>query len=449
MINKKTLLLGSAAALLVTGVQAADMPKAPAREPVYRCDITGFIELPGTNVCFKVGGFARFYAAGAEDNVGGEGHVLSWSNVGPNGTHTRNDTFVMNAQARLNFDARTATELGTIRTYVEMQADDGNSSTSGPFNLRHAFIQVGNWTFGKTWALLGHGDSAPEATWYVGAGFIGDPYGRVVQVRYTMPLGNGMSLAVALEDPKFGQAGDYAYNWLSQTTGTTGVVAPFGAQERDEVPAVTAALSFSGDWGSAQIGGGIRQNVYAERATAASGSGALTGAWNGVSDRDVGWRVDAGVAFNLSEMILLTARGYYASGYNAHSSIALGDIVWDAGLNVIGDDVDEWMVMGGIHVRWTPTVRSTLAVAYAEASTGGTLGGASVPGGLVAPIAGFYDVQVLQVLANVFWSPVPRLNIGFEVSYIDVDYTTPLGLVCTLSCDGDAFAAAFEVTRSW
>ena len=58
----KSIFLGSALAVAAaTGAQAADPildVKAP-REPVYRCDITGFIEIPGSDVCFKVGGYAR------------------------------------------------------------------------------------------------------------------------------------------------------------------------------------------------------------------------------------------------------------------------------------------------------------------------------------------------------------------------------------------------------
>ncbi|MGE0585355.1 MAG: DcaP family trimeric outer membrane transporter [Flavobacteriaceae bacterium] len=416
MINKKTLLLGSAAALLVTGAQAADMPKAPAREPVYRCDITGFIELPGTDICFKVGGHARFYAGVAEDNVnglagGGVGPV-GWFAIGPNGTHTTGDTFVMHAQARLNFDARTSTEYGILRAFIEMQAEDNNASTGGAFNLRHAFIQFGNWTFGKTDTLFAHGASAPAYTDLLT--HIGDPYGRSVQVRYTMPLGNGMTLAVALEDPAYQQAGDMAV-----FLGTP----PFMFQERDEMPAVIAALAFDGSWGSAQVAAGARQNVY-------SGGG--------IADREFGWRVDAGANINLTSTIALLARAYYSDGFNAHSSLFLGDIMSNATATLIADNVEEWMVMAGLSFAFRPDMTASVSAAYAESTMGSTVGT-----GLIGTPS-VYSVEALQVVGNIFWRPVNNLELGVEVAYTDVDYGVFYG-----AADGDAISLAFQATRSF
>ena len=92
-MNKfKTLLLGTAAATIAaTGAMAADAPMG--REPVYRCEATGFIELPGTDVCFKVGGWARLIVWAKDDGAGD----LTLDTVG-------GDDFGMYAQGRLNFD---------------------------------------------------------------------------------------------------------------------------------------------------------------------------------------------------------------------------------------------------------------------------------------------------------------------------------------------------------
>ena len=435
MINKKALLLGSAAALLVTGVQAADMPKAPAREPVYRCDITGFIELPGTDICFKIGGFARFLAGTATDNVTGLGpnSAYGWSDIGGNTIHTTDDTFVMHATARLNFDARTSTEYGIVRAFIEMQAEDNNASTGGPFELRHAFIQFGNWTFGKTDTLVAHGSSAPAYTDFIA--HIGDPYGRSVQVRYTMPLGNGMTLAVALEDPAFGQAGEYTTNWAAAITaaGSPTVGGSAFVGERDEMPAILAALSFDGSWGSAQIAGGIRQNVYTA---------------GGIADRDIGWRVDAGANINLTSAITLLARAYYADGFNAHSSIALGDVIKSAlPGNFILDNVEEWMVMAGLSFAIMPDVTASISAAYAETEPGSTVG--SQYFFTITPQHA--SVDVFQVVGNVFWTPVNNFELGVEVAYTDVGYNTagPILGQIPAPVDTDAFSVAFQATRSF
>ncbi|MCC0055073.1 MAG: porin [Rhodobiaceae bacterium] len=419
MINKKALLLGSAAALLVTGAQAADMPKAPAREPVYRCDITGFIELPGTDICFKIGGFARFYAGVASDNVTGLGAnpAYFWGDIGGNNTHTTGDTFVMHANARLNFDARTSTEYGIVRAFIEMQAEDTNASTGGSFQLRHAFIQFGNWTFGKTDTLFAHGASAPAYTDFIV--HIGDPYGRSVQVRYTMPLGNGMTLAVALEDPAYQQAGEFFNNLIGTPIGL--------AQERDEMPAIVAALSFDGSWGSAQVAAGVRQNVYAQ-----------TPLGTAIADRDIGWRIDAGANINLTSTIALLARAYYSDGFNGHSSLATGDVITDITGTLILDNVEEWMVMGGLSFAFRPDMTASISAAYAEAE----------PGSSPIPIpTAWLAVDVFQVVGNVFWTPVNNLELGVEVAYTDVNY----GIVNAFApgIDFDAFSVAFQATRSF
>ncbi|MGE0585356.1 MAG: DcaP family trimeric outer membrane transporter [Flavobacteriaceae bacterium] len=423
-IDGKGIFLGSAVALLAaTGAQAADMPKAPAREPVYRCDITGFIELPGTDICFKIGGFARFYAGAASDNVVGIGANPGyfWGNIGGNATHTTGDTFLMHAQARLNFDARTTTEYGVLRAFIEMQAEDTNASTGGPFNLRHAFIQFGKWTFGKTDTLFAHGASAPAYTDFIT--HVGDPYGRSVQVRYTMPLGNGMTLALALEDPAYQPAGD-----LAVFLGTP----PFMMQERDEAPAIVAALGFSGSWGSAQVAAGARRNVY--RNAVAPGV-FVPGT---IADREIGWRVDAGASIDVSSSISLLARAYYSDGFNAHSSLFLGDIISSATGLTIADNVEEWMVMGGVSFAVTPDVAASVSLAYAQSEAGSLFG----TGLLGTP--SMWGVNVLQAVGNVFWRPVNNFELGVEVAYSDVDYgffTGPL--------DGDAFSVAVQATRSF
>ena len=152
MTNFKSLILGSAAAAIVatTGAQAADAPAAPPREPVYRCDITGFIELPGTDVCFRISGRARLVTVVTQKNLAGGAfyrpHQIR-ANGHTGGTAAAPDTFEMYATARLRFDARSATEWGTVRAYIELEAADNDGRTGGPLNLRHAFVQFGNWTF--------------------------------------------------------------------------------------------------------------------------------------------------------------------------------------------------------------------------------------------------------------------------------------------------------------
>jgi len=58
----KSLLLGTAAGFVaVAGAQAADMPVKAAVQYVKICNLygDGFYYIPGTNICLKLGGYAR------------------------------------------------------------------------------------------------------------------------------------------------------------------------------------------------------------------------------------------------------------------------------------------------------------------------------------------------------------------------------------------------------
>ena len=144
----KSLLLGSAAGLVaVSGTQAADLPvKAKPVEYVKICSLygEGFYYIPGTDICLKIGGYVQSDygwnvtgartpqysgAAGAQDR-----------SVSPYSTRHR---------AHFNFDSRTQTAYGTLRTYVAINVDnqDQNSVTVSP---TRAFIQWAGFTFGHT-----------------------------------------------------------------------------------------------------------------------------------------------------------------------------------------------------------------------------------------------------------------------------------------------------------
>jgi len=321
----KTLLLGSAAALAVTtGAQAADMMmdvKAP-REPVYRCDITGFIELPGTDVCFRVGGKAEFVFYASEDqwdiyNTGAPYGIV------PDG-HTLEDTVGMYATARVNFDARTSTEYGTVRAFVEMQAYDNDTRTGGAFELRHAFVQFGNWTFGKSWSTFLSLDSSPNYSDFITAA--GDNYMRRNQIRYTQAFGDGFSVSVAVEDQNY----DYP-----AAIGATGAFATppapnFVVNDRNEMPDVVANIVASGDWGSAQLSGAVTNNKFREVSGAGTAPAPLAGQQ---TDSEIGWAALFGTYINVpsGEGDYITFKAIYTDGasqYNQDNFLGSTNVVW-------------------------------------------------------------------------------------------------------------------------
>src|SRR6266513_3359279 len=138
-MTKKRMLLGSAAALTaISSAQAADLPvKAKPVEYVKICSLygEGFYYIPGTDICLKIGGYVRadygWNVSGARTPHYSGGAGAQDRSVSPYSTRHR---------ASFNFDSRTQTAYGTLRTYVAVTVDNLDQG-SVSVNPSRAFIQ--------------------------------------------------------------------------------------------------------------------------------------------------------------------------------------------------------------------------------------------------------------------------------------------------------------------
>ncbi|PWK73950.1 porin [Aminobacter sp. AP02] len=236
-MNIKSLLLGSAAALIaVSGARAADAVVVAEPEPmeyVRICDVygAGFYYIPGTETCLKIGGLVRYQFDYAE-------HILD-------------SGWRKQALARLKFDARSETEYGTFRRYIEFQASVGgggwvhNDSTdtdtwrgvkseSGTA-LRYAYFELGG-------LLVGHNDTLFDGG--LDGEFDSGGGDRINQIRYTIDAGNGIAVSMGLEEE---------------------------SDNFDYVPLVTGKVAINQGWGSLNLYGGY-DNAYEEFALKAIGN---------------------------------------------------------------------------------------------------------------------------------------------------------------------------------
>ena len=150
-MNIKSLLIGSAAALVaVTGARAADAVMAPEPEPVEYvrvCDAygAGFFYIPGTETCLKIGGYLRY-------DIGVGDHIVYGHGVNTKGDPTKGDTYYKRARARLSLDARSETELGTLRSPINLNFNYPRNAggTGYSFGINDAFIELGGCRLGKT-----------------------------------------------------------------------------------------------------------------------------------------------------------------------------------------------------------------------------------------------------------------------------------------------------------
>ncbi|WP_417433996.1 porin [Hoeflea sp.] len=165
-MNIKSLLIGSAAALVaVSGARAADAIVAAEPEPVEYvrvCDAfgTGFFYIPGTETCLKIDGYVRVRVGGSRYKVAGNEYIRPSST---NAVLGRNEGYTRNTRARINFDARSETELGTLRGYIRIQSDSGIANSDAAFSTDQAMIQLGG-------LFMGYTESAFAALWGGGVG---------------------------------------------------------------------------------------------------------------------------------------------------------------------------------------------------------------------------------------------------------------------------------------
>ena len=326
-----TRLLGSAAGLCAAAsAQAADLPvqKAAPVEYVRVCTEAGegFFYIPGTDTCLRIGGRVRAERIAIE-------------------TFDRRDDGVgFLASGRLNVDARTQTEYGTLRAFLRYELirstgaylDSGSALNGvgrpGQFrtgtSLGRAFVQFGPLTAGRVQsffdfyahdplfsAQLGS-DRATQALAYTAT--FGDVYASVaiedgIERRvFSRPTNFGVSRIVR------GEPRTILFPDLATPSGTF-FPEPFVAGGQT-APDVVGALGISQSWGSAQLSGAVHQ------VRSANSTQNIRGGDNvrpGIPDAEYGFAVQGGVQINLP-------------------FIAAGDVLWlqaayaDGAINYLG-----------------------------------------------------------------------------------------------------------------
>ncbi len=185
----KTLLLGSAAALLTVGAaQAADLGAEPANY-VKICDAfgPGFYYAPGTDTCIKIGGYVQFDVNFA--------NPITVSNSVTSG-------HMFNTEAAVNVTASSMTEYGPLVGFLNVHASGGSALGSGrpgvagitPANVDEAWLSLGPLLAGFTWSVY-------NPTFEPNTGYLWQFTGnnRLNQIRLSWAA-NGLGLAIAAED---------------------------------------------------------------------------------------------------------------------------------------------------------------------------------------------------------------------------------------------------------
>ncbi|WP_068080994.1 porin [Polycladidibacter stylochi] len=394
----------SAAALIMsaTPVFAADLPAPEPIEYVQICDAygNGYYFIPGTDTCLRIRGRVR--AEYRWNNFGDEPN--NWTDRRDRSTQTR-------ARGYLRMDARTQTEYGLLRAYIDLFAtvDSGRLSqtrettefdgadreivteTSDPttdMTLDYAFIQFGGMTIGKTHSFYDF--------------WTGYAYGAINTVAYsdvtlwlagyTFDLGNGLSFSIAAEDQTFRRESVIARD--DENNITIG----YGG---NRTPDLVANLRLDQGWGSAQLMAAVHEVRYAVS----------------YPDSDVGWAVGGGVEVYLpiftdfmqnTQFALMSSYAQGAMGY-VHSDwgVRVFDSVSTENADLTTDDdlTTGWSVAGGLYTEFSDEWNFAIQASYAT----------------VNPTR-IQDFNQTDAVAKIGWTPVHGFEIGTEIAYRNLDF---------------------------
>src|SRR5258708_34493318 len=261
----KSLLLGSAAGLVaVAGGEAAGLPvKAKPVEYVKVCSLygAGFWYVPRTDKCLKIGSYVRVQT---EWDANGGGLPIGFGAQQAAGRFTRTDTneLAFRTRAALSIDLRTQTEYGTLRSYLEVgaqQTTPGDATEAVFFD--RGFIQFAGFTAGRIRSYFDINSFAPYS--YSNNRVSGDTGASgIYGIAYTAQFGNGVTASLSFENGGASAAGTTNGGGRGHMTANMSMPEfALGATLFDNkgwtFPDVVGAPRIDQGWGHAQIAAAI------------------------------------------------------------------------------------------------------------------------------------------------------------------------------------------------
>ncbi len=382
LISAMTLLAASSA-----GTLAADLPAAPEPVDYVRvCDAygTGFFYIPGTETCLRVEGRVR--AEYRFDNFGNRDNA--WDDRADFGTYTR-------ARGTIRLDARTNSEYGLVRAYIDTYFENNsNDGTGTGTTLEHAFVQFGNFTFGRTasmydfWTGYSYGNFQTQYT---------DVRNWVAA--YTADLGNGLTTTVSIEDG---------------TTRRWNLEGGSATYAGHRLPDLVANLRIDQAWGSAQIMGALHETRFED-------TDAKTKA---------GYAIGAGVQINvpfLGAGDAVALQAMYGNGASGYVLDSWDDAITDATLDGTKTKTTKaWGIGAGYLHNFNEQWDANIEGGYYSADAAGSAN----------------DFKQWGANFNVNWKPVSDFSIGTEFAYRSFDYNRNSG-----RRDRDEFYTTIRVER--
>ncbi|MDF2620395.1 MAG: porin [Xanthobacteraceae bacterium] len=378
--------------LLVTTGGLAAVPALAAEPPaitaayVKACKAQGpgFVYVVGTDTCLRIGSY-----------LWAETYYNTYTDYPP-----QNATLYWVATLGLQLDARTATDYGTLRSYMELRMIHrtanpwSEAAEEGQFQPWDMHIEFAGFTFGFTQSFFDF--YANQYVLGTDPATIGDQT-QLALVGYTWHLPNGFSAQVSLEDSTARDEG--------LLPADPSLADPDGLSSDARLPEIVANFGQSGDWGQFLLSGALHQI-----------SASPNGSFIADTTRDWGYALQAGVMFNLPAIAAgdtLYLQAAYAEGAVSYLGIidASGDFSpTDAVLRTDGSlaKTRGWSVVGQYLHNWNDTWNSAVFGGYATFDIADPVAQAAY---------GASGVANVNVGANLTWTPAPPLAITLQYDY--------------------------------
>ncbi|WP_407051716.1 porin [Methyloraptor flagellatus] len=422
----------AAAALVGTAsvASAADLgrPAPAAVDYVKVCDAygAGFFYIPGSDTCLKIGGRVYFDMRTGSGAFSRLDHQLSnYSDRRRSG----NNIFTRTA-AYETFDARTNTEYGLLRSFINLRQRFSTGSAAAEIVLQDGFIQFGGLTAGMTRSAF---DFTPLGYTF-GVDYNAFQSNVILnQIGYTFAFGNGITATVSVEDPT---SADINYN-NSRRVASTGVFtalyagqAAYGALK---APDVVGKLNIKQAWGSAQISAAYHDNYSLANGDRA-GWAVLGGFEILLPMLAPGDKIAFGGAYGEGAQGFITAYSQYSTG-NVRNVVVPGDYIGeDWAVDGFGriQQTRSWGVMGSFHHEFNKKWEFNFDASYENVDGFGAR-----------------DYATYGLQADVRWKPVSNFYIGVGAEYGSMEFSTATRTAHPLLQNVDGWTGLVRVNRTF
>lgn len=276
----------------------------------------------------------------------------------------------------------TSTLKGLIEADFQVTPTAGSERTTNGFqpSLRRAFVNVdgflpGQLLVGTEWSLFQNVGALPETTDFIGP-TEGTVFVRQPQLRYTQPLGKGLSLAVSVENP--------------ETATITPLSPALVENDDDRVPDVVARIGYTAGFGEVSIAGIVRQLSVDE----------------GVADGDAtGWGVSAAGKLLFGPKKQHDLRFMITAGQGLGRYLGLNFAPDGIYVPVAGgglETVDNLAGFAALRLAWTTQLRSTFMGSFQDTD---------YPDAITPFTA---NANAWSAAGNLFYTPLKGFDFGLE-----------------------------------